>query len=338
MMQKILRLFVALCLYSGNSFCSDEYTYNDKLDYSKDSMWYVCENGNSGVDVFYVAPTCNWDWRDEGGNVNHYMNVYDAKQRMRVDGANHLAASLFSKSCRFFSPYYRQVTMNLWIDYPREIEKYYTLSHKDIVEAFDYYMKHFNNGRPYILAGHSQGAKAILELMKHTVSKKQSKRMVAAYMFGFEIKQSDLDTYKQLKTAKDSLDCGVIVCYNSVSSPKAVSSLVEKNVACINPINWRTDATYASPKENLGSVFFDRNGVADTLYTTVGARIDTAIHSLIIDGLSDDKYYISSIGALCPKGNYHVQEINLYFLNLQKNIQQRIDAFCSKTKPMRRRR
>lgn len=86
------------------------------------------------------------------------------------------------------------------------------------------------------------------------------------------------------------------------------------------------------PEENIGSVFFDANGVADTLFRTVGARIDPATNTLIVDGLQDDDYYIPAIGQLFPKGNYHVQEINLYFLNLQKNIAQRIRAFKQSAK------
>lgn len=151
--------------------------------------------------------------------------------------------------------------------------------------------------------------------------------MVAAYLFGFEVRQSDLEEYSQLKPAQDSLDSGVIVCYNSVSRPEAISPLFQDNAVCINPLNWHTDDTYASPEKNPGSVFFDGNGVADTLFHKVGARLAPASGTVIIDGLQDEYYYIPSIGNLFPIGNYHVYEINLYFLSLQKNIRQRINAF-----------
>ncbi|MEG0500115.1 MAG: DUF3089 domain-containing protein, partial [Rikenellaceae bacterium] len=59
------------------------------------------------------------------------------------------------------------------------------------------------------------------------------------------------------------------------------------------------------------------------------AKIEPTIQALLIDGLDDEHYFIPSIAKLFPKGNYHVQEINLYFLNLQKNIEQRIEAFSN---------
>lgn len=319
-------ILILLCLWSGCTKCSEEKPL--ALDYGCDKMWFAdSTNATAEVDVFYITPTCIWDWKASDGTVQHYMNIDNSEQRAAVDESNRLAAALFTKSCRFYSPYYRQITMNSWMQSPGEIEKRYAVAHKDVVTAFNYYMEHLNAGRPFILAGHSQGAKAVLELLKHTVSEKQSARLVAAYMFGFEVKQSDLDNHKLLKPAKDSLDCGVVVCYNSVSTSAAISPLMQNNVVCINPINWRTDNTYATPKENLGSVFFNENGVSDTIFHKVGAKVNPAIHTVIIDGLSDDDYYIPSIGQIFPKGNYHVQEINLYFLNLQKNIEQRIKTF-----------
>ena len=52
------------------------------------------------------------------------------------------------------------------------------------------------------------------------------------------------------------------------------------------------------------------------------------MHTLLIDGLKDEDYFIPSISSLFPLGNYHVQEINLYFLNLQENIRQRLEAYA----------
>lgn len=300
----------------------------EKLDYSNPRMWYANnQNLTSDVDVFYITPTCVRDWTDSAGVVHHQMDVENMKQRAAIDGSNTLACALFSKSCRFYSPYYRQITMESWMQPQEEIEARYQSAHQDIIAAFTYYMKNLNQGRPFILAGHSQGAKAVLELLKHTVTQQQHQKMVAAYMFGFEIRQADLNNHELLKPAQDSLDCGVVVCYNSVSKPKAILPLFKDNVVAINPINWHTDTKYATAKENLGSVFFKKDGRSDTLFYQVGARIDPSIHTLVIDGLNDDEYYIPSVGKLFPKGNYHVYEINLYFLNLQKNIKQRIEAF-----------
>lgn len=299
-------------------------------DYAETFMWYDVpgENGSKKeVDVFYVLPTCVWNWQDKEGTLYHYMDVRDSVQRAAVDGSNFLAYSLFGGCCNFYSPYYRQITMDSWFESSEEIEKRYQLAHVDVVEAFRYYMKYLNQGRPFILAGHSQGAKAVIELLKHTLTQEEYGRLVATYAFGFSISREELAQYPLLKAATGAEDCGVVVCYNSVSRPDACSPLFADNVVCINPVNWRTDGRYAPASENLGSVFFDATGKSDTLFRQVGVRMLPEMHTLLIDGLSDDDYYIPVIDRLFPKGNYHVQELNLYFLNIQENIRERILAF-----------
>ena len=220
--------------------------------------------------------------------------------------------------------------MQSWMQETDEIERRYQVAHQDIISAFRYYMDNLNQGRPFILAGHSQGAKAVIELLKHTLTADEYERLVAAYAFGFTVSQEELDRYPYLRPANDSIDTQALICYNSVSRPEAVSPLFANNRAIINPLNWRTDETPAAPSENLGSVFFHANQSSDTLFQTVGARIDASIHSLIIEGLDDEAYFIPSIQSLFPKGNYHVQEINLYFLNLQQNLERRIHAYTTR--------
>ena len=248
------------------------------------------------------------------------------ENRQAVDASAALAANLFSPHCNFYCPYYRQITMESWMTDPEETERRYAAAYDDIEKAFDYYMTHLNEGRPFMLAGHSQGAKTVVELLKHKLSQEQQGRMVAAYVFGFPILGEELEQYPALRTARDSVDTGVIISFNSVAFPAAASPLFAGNTVCINPLNWSTDTAYAPASRNLGSVFFNGE-TSDTLRQQAGARIDLAIHSLIVDGLNPEDYYIPSISTLFPKGNYHVQEINLYFLNVQKNIGQRVRSY-----------
>lgn len=328
-----LFLLVVLCLSCSSADESGQnYALPEEPDYADSDMWYSVSDAEAkAADVFYVTPTCIWDWQDERGATYHYMNVRDSAQRAAVNsGANVLASALFGKSCRFFAPYYRQITMESWFEDEAEINRRYVVAHEDVVRAFRYYMDHFNQGRPFFLAGHSQGGKAVIELLKHTLTEAEHKQLVAAYVFGFPISQAEIEQYPLLIPAKGAADYGVVVSYNSVSRPEACSPLFDDNVVCINPLNWATDTTYAPAESNLGSVFFHSSGQADTLRQQVGARLDTTVHALIIDGLSDEDYYIPSISRLFPKGNYHVQELNLYFLNIQQNLQQRIESFLQK--------
>lgn len=298
-------------------------------DYSKENMWYRTEGMSTDkeVDVFYVTPTCVWSWQDSTGNTIYYMDTENPGQRAATDVSTRLGYELFRKSCNFFSPYYRQITMECWFGSEEEIERKYAVAHNDILKAFRYYMDNLNDGRPFFLAGHSQGAKAIIRLIEESLTEEQYSRLIAGYAFGFGISREELEKYPHLKPAEGSGDCGVTVCYNSVSAPEAISPAFKDNAVCINPVNWMTDGTYAPASLNEGSVFFHSDGHSDTLFNTVGARLLPEMNVVQVDGLDDEDYYIPSIGKIFPKGNYHVQEINLYFLNLQENIAERSEAY-----------
>lgn len=303
-------------------------------DYSKENMWYRTEGMSTDkeVDVFYVTPTCVWSWQDSTGNTIYYMDTENPGQRAATDVSTRLGYELFRKSCNFFSPYYRQITMECWFGSEEEIERKYAVAHNDILKAFRYYMDNLNDGRPFFLAGHSQGAKAIIRLIEESLTEEQYSRLIAGYAFGFGISREELEKYPHLKPAEGSGDCGVTVCYNSVSAPEAISPAFKDNAVCINPVNWMTDGTYAPASLNEGSVFFHSDGHSDTLFNTVGARLLPEMNVVQVDGLDDEDYYIPSIGKIFPKGNYHVQEINLYFLNLQENIAERSEAYSKPEK------
>lgn len=328
---RTLLLAAAALVISCNSR-KDSISYIPEApDYTDNEMWIcdtICSGNTKGANVFYISPTCIWDWKSSDGTMYHHMDTRNVEQRSSVASAVKLASELLGKDCRFWAPYYRQITMESWMTDPKTTEDRFRTAFEDIQKAFKYFYDNINGGSPFILAGHSQGGKAVIELLKNTLTDSQRQNLVASYVFGFGITEEEINAYPdKLRPAADSSDTGVIVSFNSVSSLEGMSEMFYDNVVCINPLNWRTDTTYASPDMNRGTVFFDAAGKPDTLLHQVGARISSKYKTLIIDGLNDDDYFIESISSIFPKGNYHVQELNLYFINIQDNIRCRTDAF-----------
>lgn len=283
------------------------------------------------TDVFYVAPTCIWDWENDKGDTLHHMDIQNKQQRRMLTPAILLGKRVFADSCNFFSPYYRQITMESWMNGEEITNRRYPTALQDIEHAFDYYLKHYNQGRPFILAGHSQGAKSIIELLKHKLNATTSQQLVAAYPIGFYITKEELEHYPYLRPAKDSTDTGVTICFNSVTDTNAIAPLFKSNKVCINPLNWKTDTTHANRSLNRGTVFLDRKGnIKSDSACLTGARIDPVYHVLIVPDINPDPYFIPSIARIFPKGNFHVQELNLYFKNLRKNVIDRIHAYQKK--------
>ena len=312
MYRKFLLFLTLVCVLIA---CRSESTGPElpaALDYADSRCWYEANRApaDKSVDLFYVVPTCIWDYTDAQGRLQHYMDVFDTAQRDLVDPSIALARRVLSDSCNFFSPYYRQISMDSWLSLDTTlIADRFQLAYHDVVAAFRYYLEHLNQGRPFILAGHSQGAKAVIELLKHEIDLQTAQRLVATYAIGFTLRPWELDRYPALNPARDSTDTGVLIGFNSVTRPEAVSPLFRDNVVCINPLNWRTDATPAR---------------SDQGFT---AAIDPAIHTIVVQGIDEESHYIPSVEALLPKGNLHVWEFNLYEEELRRNVLQRIRAF-----------
>lgn len=294
------------------------------LDYTDTRLWY-CEGGANpdNADIFYVMPTCIWDWTDSAGQPQHHMDPYDPQQRGTWAQPMKLARDVFGNGQRFFSPYYRQISMDSWLAGEEVIRERLPLAMEDVRNAFRHYLRNWNDGRPFILAGHSQGAAAVLELLAE-LDEKSAARLVAAYAVGYEITEDDLQRIPALRPARDSVDLGVTVCFNSAAFPEAASPLFSDNCVSINPMNWRTDSRSSTAGENRGSVFFAADGSILEETREITARLEHPGGLVLVDGLNPEDWYIPQIGSLFPCGNYHVQELNIYFRNLQHNVSRRI--------------
>ena len=335
----LLRIISAFFLITCMSACKDGDIKNkdiigylpSKPDYTEEDSWFSAPaygEGEAIANVFYIAPTCIWDWEDSTGGLCHFMDISNEGQRKLVtDNSLFLASMLLGKDCDFYAPYYRQLTMNTWMEDEKTISERFEHAMQDVYDAFEYFIENINDGRPFIIAGHSQGARCVIELLKNGFDEATYSSLVAAYVFGYPISRDEVEQYPFIRPAQDSSDTGVVIAFNSISRPEAAAAMFKDNAVCINPVNWTTDSTYAPACMNEGSVFFNNSDrTSDTLFRQVGARIDEDLKSVVIDGLNDDDYFVESVSSIFPKGNYHIQELNLYFLNVQDNLRQRVQG------------
>ncbi len=116
------------------------------------------------ADVFYIYPTI-YVGRGKLWNAD----VYDEQMNRKIDSsAIKYQASLFNGVGRVFSPRYRQAHLRaFYTDADNEdAREALKLAYADVVKAFTYYLEHYNQGRPIIIAGHSQGALMSMWLLR----------------------------------------------------------------------------------------------------------------------------------------------------------------------------
>lgn len=231
------------------------------------------------MDVFYVYPTIYPEkWPKN-------MDVFDKELRSDVQGLLKAQAGVYSGECNLFAPYYRQVTFAcLDPDQDMTLNSYFRIGASDVHRAFDYYLNFLNQGRPFILAAHSQGSVVLLDLMRRRFKDPRlQKLLVAAYALGFSLTPEDLEHYPWLKPAQGADDTGVIVSWNTQAPGATGSPVLLPGAFCINPLNWRTDETSAGKDRNLGAVFFnDFTGeVLREVPHYTGARCDADTGALV---------------------------------------------------------
>lgn len=267
---------------------------------------YVHMRDTASTDIFYVCSTETDDWINEQGDTMHFADMTKPEHRAALYGEMRGVDSLVCPDiCNFYAPYYNQATIEGLLRDTSECRARCAQAAEEIVQAFDWYMQHDNNGRPFVLMGYSQGGYAVVELLKHLTAE-QASRMVAAYVIGYQVTGQDLQ-YPSIRAAQGATDIGVTICYNSVASVEAEIPVLSGNTTIgINPVNWCTDATPAT-------YVFDFGGACDTLTAT----LDTLTHLTIIEGYNGRCPVLPFVG---KQGNYHGLEIPLYYRSLRENI------------------
>ena len=281
----------------------------DEPDYSDTTQWYIADRG-AAVDVFYIVSTECDDYTLDGKTM-HYSDTRNDKIRALLHGEMEGVDRLLAGELNYYSPYYRQVTMETYTS-DSLVDARMPLAYGDVRRAFDYYLEHYNNGRPFILAGFSQGAMAVVDLLK-AMDNSTYRRLVAAYVIGYKV----TDTNAHIHPAQDSADLGVTICYNSVRDNScAIPFLSDGNLMAINPVNWRTDATPAL--------------LVDPRYgDTLTVALDTLSLLLHIDGYTRNDYMLPLIGC---EGNYHCLDLSLFADCLRRNIALRANHATQQSK------
>ena len=323
------------------SSCSDKYFVHKNLyqfksedkkpDYSNLNYWAAHplkwdpsdsipnplkkEKRDTLVDVFFLHPTM-YTMKIKDCDLN--ADIDDAYLNAKTDYSSILyQASVFNQHARIYAPRFREAHISAYFtnDTLASINAF-ALAYADIKSAFDFYLKNYNHGRPIIIASHSQGTTHALHLLKdYFENKPLQKQLVAAYIIGMTIPKN---SFSSLKMCEDSLQTGCVCGWRTFRKGyKAPYVEAEKEFSLVtNPITWKTDNEYAHKKMNNGSVLYKFNKVYKR-------TADAQIYEGVI-WVKRPKFPWSF---LYSTKNYHVGDINLYYMNIRENVEQRIKSY-----------
>ena len=308
-------------------------------DYAQASNWLSqpsSSDASKPVDVFYLYPTA---YMPSSASAPVVCSADNPQMRSGAKAAFSRTATAFAPLANIYAPYYRQAT--IWIvamPYEKQEPIVGGEPTTDALSAFDYYIKHLNHGRPFILAGHSQGSHIMINLMADYMKKHPEvyKRMIVAYVPGYSITPQYLQQNSELKFAENADDTQVIVSYNTVAPTTTMpDTVILPGAMAINPITWTRSETTATASQNLGGISLDKNGYAvldaqgqpKKVLGVADARIDTATGRLICSTV--DKATLDPGNRVTAAGIFHNYDYPFYYFDLRANAANRIARYLA---------
>ena len=308
-------------------------------DYSKKESWYKIPEITKDVDTFYVYATEYIMGSLEEGAPD-YATLDNAEMLQGVAAEYMAHATAYEESTNLFMPYYRQCGMPImkkaWKETGNCEAAISGMPYNDITAALDYYFENYNDGRPFIIAGHSQGSCMSKYVLKHYFKNHPEyyERMVAAYIIGYSVTKDELEAYPYLKFATGETDTGVIISYNT-EGPKNVeqnakTAVLLPNAISINPLNWKRDETYAPASMNMGSLV-ENEKTGDPEIGDVGAdaQINLARGVVVTNAKAapmDEESAKVAAEFFGPDGR-HGDDYTLYYNNIKDNVAKRVAAY-----------
>ena len=292
-----------------------------RMDYSDPIYWYSSGDESHEADVFYIYPTVSTvSFVDN--DSSWYADIRLPEVREEAHGNQRFNKMLYGEY-NFYAPYYRQMIFEAYQQPMDTLSKLAQFAANDVIDAFQYYMAHFNHGRPYFLMGHSQGSQLLIELLKHGMTPAQRDQMVAAYCIGYHVTAEELKEYPEaLKPATDSLMQGLVI-FNSVTDTTAISRVSRGDVVGVNPVTWNmtTDTTPAEFHLGMAKYNVTRDSV---LIVPCPTRTYLYKHTTVCPDLDPEMVFIPTYEDMFPKGNLHFADSWLFGGNVVENMRCRL--------------
>jgi len=275
----------------------------------------------TGVDVFFIHPTTFTE--DTANSLNAAIN--DSLLNLKTDRSSILyQASAFQAGTRVFAPRYRQAHYRcFFLSDTNKAKAAFELAYHDVERAFEYYLLHYNNKHPFIIAAHSQGTVHAARLLKKYIEGKELARsLVTAYLVGMPVPS---DYFQQLKACTNPGETGCILSWRTFKTGYTDTQYVAKEsfkAIVTNPLTWDTSSEPAPRQLNKGGILKRFNRLKKGV-------VSAQVHGNVL--WSSKPRFFGNF--LLKQKNYHIGDINLFYANIRENMLFRISNWYQLHKP-----
>jgi hypothetical protein len=154
----------------------------------------------------------------------------------------------FASVCRTYAPMYRQVTLAALRSGLGAGSMAESVGYADVLDAWNHYLEHDNQGRGVILVGHSQGAYVLTRLVAEEIDGKPVQaRLVSALLIGAAVPvargRDAGGAFDEIPLCRSASQTGCLIAYSSFRSnvPPPADARFGRvadptmQAACVNP-------------------------------------------------------------------------------------------------------
>ncbi|MEQ9466817.1 MAG: DUF3089 domain-containing protein [Ekhidna sp.] len=268
------------------------------------------------VDVFFIYPTIYT--KKQKKEHPWFANVNDEKLNKDIATSTiKYQSTVFNASAKVYAPLYRQAHIGVYYaeNLPLKVEAL-EFAYRDVKRAFEYYLENWNNGRPIIIASHSQGTDHAVKLLRDFFENRPlMDKLVAAYIIGMPVSKG---TFSDIPICERESDTGCWLTWNTYARDYYPPNhdFWYGDALSVNPLSWSTDTTLVSWGANKGGILKN--------YRKIWTGLTDAQN---VDGMlwiNKPKFFGSF---LINWKRYHVVDYNLFYMNIRENVEQRVAGY-----------
>ncbi|MFT6644794.1 MAG: hypothetical protein ACJAX5_002429 [Patiriisocius sp.] len=354
-------LFKAFSLYNQPEGTFDAAKAVAEPDYSQQKNWaalpdrhdpadlvpegiQVKPQGEHPVDTFFIHPT-------------GYLTSAHWTSPMEVDSGTEEntqwmmanQASAYNGASNIYAPRYREANIFAYLGSDERRSKLLDFAYQDVERAFRYFLDHQNDGRPFIVAAHSQGTHHAMKLLSDVIDDSDlHDRLVAAYIIGSVFVPLSPEWFSKLNHIKPCQSISDLGCIIHWDTMPAGTEPIERTAGslCTNPLSWQVDEEFAGKQLNRGAVIPE--GVFNSTigkvpdvqtqqkFTSLPAPLPQHISAqcrkgtLFVERQKDNGF--ASVGSGLVD-SYHELDYALFYMDIHLNARLRSETYLKLLKP-----
>lgn len=289
-----------------------------KNDYSDSlSDVYRDEINEDLCDIFFLHPTSLTDKK-----TKHIVNadIDDDEINLKTDRTSILyQASIFNGVGRIYAPRYRQAHIQRYYDTGYIQQKAFALAYSDVKSAFLEYLERWNNGRPIIIAAHSQGTTHAIRLISELIDGHVLGCNIAyLYLLGMPVAK---DQFGSIPPCSGDTSANCFFSWRTYRQGyhDAYTSRDRKNIQVSNPVDINKLRGWTGRhKKGVAILWNFSEGYEKTHDTKVMGDMLWITRPVFKGGV---------LGIFLK--NYHAGDFNLFYGDIRTDIKRRMSYYVS---------